>query len=61
VGQPGGKSGAGNFPKAQFDLETIGGAGDFAVLKIETGNYRLIKMEFVIRNLEIHNVNEDGQ
>jgi hypothetical protein len=40
---------------------TIVGEGDFAVLKIETDNYRLIKMEFIIRNLDILNINEDRQ
>jgi len=40
---------------------TIVGEGDFAVLKIETDNYRLIKMEFPIRNLDILNLNEDRQ
>ena len=40
---------------------TIVGKGDFAVLKIETDNYRLIKMEFPIRNLDILNLNEDRQ
>ncbi len=38
---------------------TIGGRDDFAVLKIENDNYRLIKMEFFIRDLQIENVNED--
>lgn len=38
---------------------TVGGKDDFAVLKIENDNYRLIKMEFFIRNLQIENVNEN--
>ena len=38
---------------------TISGRDDFAVLKIENDNYRLIKMEFFIRDLEIENVNEN--
>ncbi len=38
---------------------TIGGKDDFAVLKIENDNYRLIRMEFFIRKLEIENVNEN--
>ncbi len=38
---------------------TIGGKDDFAVLKIENDNYRLIKMEFFIRALQIENVNEN--
>jgi hypothetical protein len=40
---------------------TIVGESDFAVLKIETDNYRLIKNEFSIRNLDIQNINEDRQ
>jgi hypothetical protein len=40
---------------------TIVGEGDFAVLKIETDNYRLLKMEFIIRNLDVRNINEDRQ
>jgi hypothetical protein len=40
---------------------TIVGEGDFAVLKIENDNYRLLKMEFIIRNLDIMNLNEDRQ
>ena len=40
---------------------TIVGEDDYAVLKIENDNYRLLKNEFIIRNLEIDNVNEDRQ
>jgi hypothetical protein len=40
---------------------TIVGEGDFAVLKIENDNYRLLKMEFIVRNLDILNLNEDRQ
>jgi hypothetical protein len=40
---------------------TIVGEDDFAVLKIENDNYRLLKNEFIIRNLDIFNVNEDKQ
>jgi hypothetical protein len=40
---------------------TVVGEDDFAVLKIENDNYRLIKNEFIIRNLDIFNVNEDRQ
>ncbi|MDQ3800782.1 MAG: hypothetical protein M3384_15145 [Acidobacteriota bacterium] len=40
---------------------TIIGEDDFAVLKIESDNYRLIKNEFIIRNLDIYNINEDKQ
>ncbi len=38
---------------------SISGKDDFAVLKIENDNYRLIKMEFLIRHLDLGNVNED--
>lgn len=38
---------------------TIVGEDDFAVLKIENDNYRLLKNEFIVRNLDIFNVNED--
>lgn len=40
---------------------TIVGESEFAVLKIETDNYRLIKNEFIIRDLDIQNINEDRQ
>lgn len=37
----------------------IVGEDDYAVLKIENDNFRLLKNEFIIRNLDIVNVNED--
>lgn len=40
---------------------TILSGNDFAVLKIENDNYRLLKMEFLVREIEIVNVNEDRQ
>jgi hypothetical protein len=40
---------------------TVVGEDDFVVLKIENDNYRLIKNEFIIRKLDILNVNEDRQ
>ncbi len=38
---------------------TLGTDSDFAVLKIENDNYRLLKMEFLVRNFEVINVNEN--
>lgn len=40
---------------------SISGKDDFSVLKIENDNYRLIKMEFMIRHFSLDNVNEDRQ
>ena len=40
---------------------TIVSDEDFAVLKIENDNYRLIKLEFTIRKIEVANVNEDKE
>lgn len=40
---------------------TIVGESDFAVLKIENDNYRLIKNEFSIRKFAVVNINEDKQ
>jgi hypothetical protein len=40
---------------------TVVTENDFAVLKIENDNFRLLKMEFVIRKLEIENINENFQ
>lgn len=34
---------------------------DFAVLKIENDNFRMIKNEFAIKSVEIENINEDKQ
>ena len=40
---------------------TIVADDDFAVLKIENDNYRLIKLEFTIKKIEVTNVNEDKE
>ena len=40
---------------------TILSEKDFAVLKIENDNYRLIRMEFLVREIGIENVNENRQ
>lgn len=34
---------------------------DFIVMKIENDNFRLLKNEFMIRNFEVVNINEDRQ
>lgn len=47
------------YEKKEKHWLTILGENDFAVLKIENDNYRLIKMEFLVRELKIENVNED--
>lgn len=38
---------------------TILTPNDFVVLKIENDNYRLLRMEFMVRDLDVINVNED--
>ena len=38
---------------------TILSEKDFVVLKVENDNYRLIKMEFLVRDFEVMNVNEN--
>ncbi len=35
--------------------------GDFVVMKIENDNFRLLKNEFMIRDFEVININEDRQ
>lgn len=40
---------------------TILGESDFVVLKLENDNFRLIKMEFAVKKIEVENVNEDRQ
>lgn len=47
------------FPQKEKHWLTILSEDDFAVLKIENDNYRLIKMEFLVRDLDLRNVNED--
>lgn len=49
-----------NLDQQEKHWLTIGGKNDFAVLKIENDNYRLIRMEFFIRNLHFNNVNENN-
>lgn len=34
---------------------------DFAVLKVENDNFRLLKNEFIIRKIPLQNINEDRQ
>lgn len=38
---------------------TILSKNDFVVLKIENDNYRLLKMEFMVRDFDIININEN--
>jgi hypothetical protein len=40
---------------------TLVTGNDFAVLKIENDNYRLLKNEFMIRDFDVVNINEDRQ
>ena len=40
---------------------TISTDGDYAVLKIENDNYRLIRMEFIVRKIGIDDIDEDNQ
>jgi len=49
------------FERREKHWLTIVDRNDFAVLKIENDNYRLIKMEFAVRDFKIENVNEDKQ
>ncbi len=49
------------FERREKHWLTIVANGDFAVLKIENDNYRLIKMEFAVRDFKIENINEDRQ
>jgi hypothetical protein len=47
------------FPRQEEHWLTILTENDFAVLKIENDNYRLLRMEFSIRDFHVINVNED--
>ena len=38
---------------------TIASDDDFAVLKIENDNYRMIKLELAVKKIEVFNINED--
>lgn len=38
---------------------TIVSDNDFAVLKIENDNYRMIKLEFAVKKVDLFNINED--
>ncbi len=39
----------------------IVGGDNFAVLKIENDNYRLIRLEFTVKNLKVETINEERQ
>lgn len=49
-----------NLDQKERHWLTISGKDDFIVLKIENDNYRLIKMEFFIRKLNLENINENN-
>ena len=49
------------YEKKEKHWLTLQGENDFAVLKIENDNYRLIKMEFKVRKFEIENINENKE
>lgn len=40
---------------------TIASGDNFAVLKIENDNYRMIKLELAVKKIEVLNINEDKQ
>ncbi len=47
------------FPRKEKHWLTILSEDDFVVLKIENDNYRLLKMEFLVRDLDLMEINED--
>lgn len=47
------------YPRDEKHWLTILAENDFAVLKIENDNYRLLRMEFLVRDFELIEVNED--
>lgn len=47
------------FPRKEKHWLTVLTENDFAVLKIENDNYRLIKMELLVRDLDLTEINED--
>jgi len=47
------------YPRNEKHWLTILSENDFAVLKIENDNYRLLRMEFLVRDFELIEVNED--
>jgi ATP sulfurylase len=49
------------FPRKEKHWLTILTEEDFVVLKIENDNYRLLKMEFLVRDLDLVELNEDRQ
>lgn len=49
------------LPRKEKHWLTILTEDDFVVLKIENDNYRLLKMEFLVRDLDLVEVNEDRQ
>ena len=49
------------IPRKEKHWVTILTEEDFVVLKIENDNYRLLKMEFLVRDLDLIELNEDRQ
>lgn len=49
------------YPRKEKHWLTVLTEDDFVVLKIENDNYRLLKMEILVRDLELIEVNEDRQ
>lgn len=49
------------IPRKEKHWLTILTEEDFVVLKIENDNYRLLKMEFLVRDLDLIELNEDRQ
>jgi hypothetical protein len=47
------------FPRKEEHWLMILTETDFAVLKIENDNFRLLRMEFAVRDFDVANVNED--
>jgi len=49
------------FGESEKHWLTILTENDFVVLKIENDNFRLLKMEFLVRNFDVININEDRE
>lgn len=47
------------YPRKEKHWLNILTKDDFVVLKIENDNYRLLKMEFLVRDFDLINLNED--
>jgi hypothetical protein len=49
------------YPQKAKHWLTILTENDFAVLKIENDNFRLLRMEFLVRDFDLNEINEDRQ